>query len=156
MEHTLTALNLTGTGPDRRDTMPGVEELNSRLVLSAGGWDPRYAVTLAVASADDVGAALIDTNGDEADIDLDGYQRDADGGWEETSSSGVGDGGCFLSNRMAVIFGRTGPGLMVDIEYAGQRGSIVASATGWWLYVAVAIAGSDAVPSFVGTRPAAR
>ena len=105
--------------------MLDVKELDGRLVLSAGGWDPRYAVTLAVASHDDVGAALIDTNGDEADIDLDVYERDADGVWQEVSSLGVEEGGGFLSNRTAVILGRTAPGLIVDIEYAveGSRSS---------------------------------
>jgi len=87
--------------------MLGVKELDGRLVLSAGGWDPRYAVTLAVASHGDVGAALIDTNGDEADIDLDVYERDADGVWQEAASSSVREGGGFLSKRMAVILGRT-------------------------------------------------
>ncbi len=135
--------------------MPDVKELDGRLVLSAGGWDPRYAVTLAVASQDDVGAALVDTNGDEADIDLDVYLRDADGVWQEISSSGVGEGGGFLSDRAAVLLGRTEPGLLVDIDYGGRTSSTVASGTGWWLFVAVAVPGSDAFPRLIGTRPPA-
>jgi hypothetical protein len=134
--------------------MPGVKELDGRLVLSAGGWDPRYAVTLAVASSGDMGAALIDTNGDEADIDLDVYRRDADGLWQEISSSVVGEDGSFLSGEMAVILGRTEPGLIVDIEYAGHRSSVIASGTGWWLFVAVAVPGTDTLPCLIGVRPA--
>lgn len=76
--------------------MLGVKELDGRLVLSAGGWDPRYAVKLAVASSGDMGAALIDTNGDEADIDIDVYRRDADGLWQEISSFGCWPGRQFL------------------------------------------------------------
>lgn len=135
--------------------MPGVRELDSRLVLTAGGWDPRYAVTLAVASQDDVGAALVDTNGDEVDIDLDVYLRDADGVWQEISSAGIGEGGGFLSDRAAVLLGRTAPGLIVDVDYAGRTSSIVASGTGWWLFVAAAVPGVDTFPRLVGTRPPA-
>ena len=134
--------------------MVDVKEIDGRLMLSAGGWDPRYAVTLAVASQDDVGAALIDTNGDGADIDLDVYERDADGVWQGVASSGVGDDGGFLSDRMAVISGRTEPGLIVNIEYASRRSSVVASGAGWWLFVAVAVPGVDAFPCLIGTRPA--
>ena len=47
---------------------------------------PSVRVTLAVASQDDVGAALVDTNGDDVDIDLDGYLRDAHGVWRRSSS----------------------------------------------------------------------
>ncbi len=140
-------------GDDRRGTMLAVEDLDGRRVLSAGGWDPRYAVTLAVASCGDVGAVLIDTNGDEADIDLDVYRRDAAGVWQEISSSVVGDGGGFLSGEIAVILGRTEPGRIVDIEYAGRRSSTMASLTGWWLSVNVAVPGVDDFPRLIGTRP---
>lgn len=129
-----------------------MKELDGRLVLSAGGWDPRYAVTLAVASQGDVGAALIDSNGDGADIDLDVYERDAEGVWQGVGCAGT----AFLSDRVAVISGRAEPGLIVDIEYAGQRSSIVASAKGWWLFVAVAVPGMYISPCLIGTRPANR
>lgn len=134
--------------------MLAVEEFDCRQVLIAGGWDPRYAVALAVASCGDMGAALIDTNGDQADIDLDVYRRDADGVWQEMSSSVVGDEGGFLSGEMAVILGRTDPGRIVDIEYAGQHHSTVASSTGWWLSVSVAVPGADVFPRLIGSRPA--
>lgn len=129
-----------------------MEELEDRLVLIAGGWDPRYAMTLAVASQGDVGAALIDSNGDGADINLDVYERDADGVWQGVGGAGTG----FLSDRVAVISGRTEPGLIVDMEYAGRRSSIVASEKGWWLFVAVAVRGVDTFPSLIGTRSATR
>ncbi len=134
--------------------MLAVKELDDRFVISAGGWDPRYAVTLAVATYQGVGAALIDTNGDERDVDLDIYERDADGVWQAGSSSGgSGESGGFLSDRMAVCSGRTGPGWVVDIEYSGQRHSVRASAMGWWLFVTVADPGSNTFPTFIGARP---
>ncbi|QNK80063.1 hypothetical protein [Nakamurella sp. PAMC28650] len=130
-----------------------MKELDDRFVITAGGWDPRYAVTLAVAWHQGVGAALIDTNGDEADVDLDLYDLDADGVWQAGSSVGVGESGGFLSNRIAVCSGRTEPGSVVDIEYSGQCHSVRASATGWWLFVTVAAPNSDAFPTVVRTRP---
>lgn len=134
--------------------MLGVKKLDDRFVINAGGWDPRYAVTLAVASYQGVGAALIDTNGDERDVDLDIYQLDANGVWQTVSSSGgAGESGGFLSDRIAVCTGRTEPGLIVDIEYSGQRHSVRASAMGWWLFVTVAAPGWDTFPTFIDTRP---
>lgn len=134
--------------------MLSMKELDDCFVISAGGWDPRIAVTLAVASYQGVGTALIDTNGDERDIDLDIYERDADGFWQGVSSSGGGgEFGGFFPDRIAVCSGRTKPGLVVDIEYSGQRHSVRASASGWWLFVTVTSPGSDAFPTVVGTQP---
>lgn len=132
--------------------MRGMAELDRHRVLSMGGWDARYAVTLAVASRDDVGAALIDSNGDEVDIDLDRYGRGADGVWQEGDSSAVGDEGSTLSDLMAAIWGRTSPGLVVEIGYGNQSYSVVASETGWWLFVARAAPSSQALPVVVGER----
>jgi len=38
----LTAVRRARSADDRRDTMLGVKELDGRLVLSGGGWDPRW------------------------------------------------------------------------------------------------------------------
>lgn len=127
-----------------------MDELDATLVLRAGGWDPRYAVTLAVASHDGVGAALIDTNGDDVDVDLDMYERDFTGVWREGASSGVGNVGAFLSGNAAVAWGRAAPGLVVDIQYSGQRYQVVTAETGWWLFVALAVSGSDDLPIYIG------
>ena len=122
--------------------MPSVDELDATLVLLAGGWDPRYAVTLAVASRDGVGAALIDSNGDEVDVDLDMYERDSDGTWHDGASSGVGDEGSSVSEGIAVAWGRSAPGSIVDVGYTAQRFPVVTAQTGWWLFVALAVPGS--------------
>ena len=133
--------------------MRRMRELDRRLVLCAGGWDPRYAVTLAVALHDDVGAALIDSNGDGIDVDLDIYERDADGVWRGGDSSGVGDAGASLSTKSAVAWGRAEPSLIIDIDYAGERYSVATEDTGWWLFVTDrATAGVDVFPERVGSR----
>jgi len=131
---------------DQHGTILSVDELDATLVLRAGGWDPRYAVTLAVASRDGVGAALIDSNGDEVDVDLDMYERDGDGVWQDGASSGVGDVGASVLGETAVAWGRAAPGVIVDVEYTGQRFSVVTAETGWWLFVALAVSGSDDIP----------
>ncbi len=123
-----------------------MKHLDPRLVLSAGGWDPRYAVTLAVAEHDSIGAALIDSNGDEADIDLDDYERDADGNWHDGNSAGVGDSGTSWTPGRVAIWGRSEPHEAVALEYLGRRHSVLASGTGWWLFVAPSTPDWHAVP----------
>jgi hypothetical protein len=128
-----------------------MQELDARVVISAGGWDTRYALTLAVASNGDVGGALIDTNGDEADNDLDEYERDAEGNWHEVGSGSAGEAGVSRSTRMSATWGRADPHAAVEIEYLGQRYSTVASETGWWLVMPVTD-DSDAVPRWIGQQ----
>jgi hypothetical protein len=123
-----------------------VKELSVSNLLSAGGWDPRYAVILAVASYDGVAGALIDANGDEADIDLDEYECDAAGNWYETGSGSAGGEGTSWSTRVAATWGRGAPGEIVKIDYLGHSYSIAASSAGWWLFVMPSTEDFDAVP----------
>jgi hypothetical protein len=112
-----------------------VKELSASGVLRAGGWDPRYAVALAIASYNHVAGALIDTNGDEADIDLDEYVRHVDGNWYAIGSCSAGGEGTSWSTRVAATWGHGAPGEIVKIDYLGQSYSIGASPAGWWLFV---------------------
>ncbi|KQY50958.1 MULTISPECIES: hypothetical protein [unclassified Nocardioides] len=121
-------------------------ELNAESAIKAGGWDPRYAVTLAAAVQDDIAAALVDTNGDEADIDLDEYVRGPDGEWQEAGSGSADDQGTHWSWRMVSIWGRTAPGRTVEIEYLGVSHSTVALETGWWLFIAPSTDDYEALP----------
>ena len=122
-----------------------MEELDAESAISAGGWDARYAVTLAVATRGDLAAALIDTNGDGADIDLDEYQRGADGHWQESISGNVDERGAHWSSRIASTWGQTDPGAHVEIEFLGYSHS-VGSRSGWWLFIRPATDDPDAVP----------
>lgn len=131
--------------------MLSMNELDATVVLRAGGWDPRYAVTLAVASRDGVGAALIDSNGDEVDVNLDMYEWDGDGIWHDGTSSCVGDEGSSVSEETALAWGRSAPGSVIDVRYAAQRFSVVTAQTGWWLLVALAVPGSDDSPVVVSS-----
>ena len=126
-----------------------MEELTADAAIILGGWDARYAVTLAVASSGDVAAALVDTNGDEADIGLDQYERDAAGHWNEVGSTSAGDAGSSWSPRLVAAWGRTDPHASVDIEYLGSQRRVAASPTGWWLFVAAATSNHRALPGLI-------
>ncbi len=123
-----------------------MKNLDAQSAIEAGGWDSRFAVTLAVAAGDNIAAALIDTNGDAASIDLDEYERDSEGDWQALASGSAGDDGVSWSWRMVAIWGQTAPRKTVDIEYLGDRHATVASDAGWWLFVAPSTDDSDAVP----------
>lgn len=123
-----------------------MKHLDAQSAIKAGGWDPRFAVTLAAAARDDIAAALIDTNGDEADIDLDEYERDADGNWQEVGSGSADDQGVSWSSRMVAIWGRTTPDRIVEIDYLDQRHSTVARESGWWLFIAPSKPDVDVLP----------
>jgi len=58
-------------------------------VLARGGWQPRYARVLAVASDGEVGFALVDGNGDGQELEAELWDWQ-DGGWTAGSSSGAG------------------------------------------------------------------
>lgn len=61
--------------------------LDEQTVIDAGGWDGRFAVVRAVRTLHDRAAAVIDANGDGADINLEHFTWD-DGRWQLCVSSG--------------------------------------------------------------------
>ena len=128
-----------------------MDELTADAAITLGGWDARYAVILAVASTGDVAAALVDANGDGADIDLDRYERDAAGHWNEIGSCSAGDAGSSWSPRLVAAWGRADPFASVEINYLGSRRRVVASATGWWLFAA-ATSDPSALPGVTAPR----
>ncbi|GAA4091199.1 hypothetical protein ACFFOS_25555 [Nocardioides kongjuensis] len=58
-----------------------MSEFDAEAAIVWGGWDARYARVLDVQVEGDVAAALIDSNGDGADVNVDLYFRDSDGRW---------------------------------------------------------------------------
>jgi len=61
--------------------------LDEGTVLRVGGWDARYAVVRAVRTLGDRAAAVIDSNGDGVDINLEHFSW-VDGDWKLLSSGG--------------------------------------------------------------------
>ncbi len=113
-----------------------MSDLDHTAALGLGGWDPRYAVVLAAASRDGVAAALVDTNGDGADIDLDQYEQRLDGRWVEVSSGNCDDTGSFWTGFMGVAWGRADPMTTIRVDYQGARYAVQSSDRGWWMFVA--------------------
>lgn len=58
-------------------------------VIAGGGWHPRYARVLAAASDSDYGFAVIDGNGDGAELETEIWEWDGER-WTAGSSSGAG------------------------------------------------------------------
>lgn len=113
-----------------------MERIDPESAIVAGGWDARYAVTLAVATCGDVAAALVDANGDGADINLDQYRMMAPGGgWEAGASASAGEEGVSWSSDMVAAHGRTAPGRAVQLEYDGETHTVTAGSSGWWLFI---------------------
>lgn len=106
------------------------------LAIASGGWDERYAVVLVVVTRGDIAAALVDPNGDGADIDLDEYHRGPDGQWVAgNSSGGAGDSGTSWSPHMVATYGRTEPHAEIFVDYYGETHTVTANDAGWWLFV---------------------
>ncbi len=112
-----------------------MHELTPLSAIDAGGWDTRYAVTLAVAVEGQLAAALIDTNGDGADIDLDEYERAASGDWQGGGSGSAGDSGASWSPRMVATWGRGSPHEEIAIRYRDGHRTVTATARGWRLCI---------------------
>jgi len=116
------------------DTVVVVNELRAEDALLLGGWDDRYACVRATATRDDMAAAIVDSNGDSRDVDLDLYRWTGDR-WEETSSSCIDDEGwCWVDGTVA-LFGRSEPGAEVRVDHDGAVESVTASKAGWWLWI---------------------
>jgi hypothetical protein len=108
--------------------------------------DPTNAGGISITSHDGPAAALIDSNGDEADINLEQYERGADGHWHEVASGASGDWGTSWSPRIAAAWGRAEPHTQVEIEYLGHGQTVVESQSGWWFFIGAATDDSHAVP----------
>ena len=122
-----------------------MNSLDMNSAVEIGGWDPRYAVPLAVQTGETVAAALIDTNGDGSAIDLDYYIRGADGSWTPYMSGSAQQSGSEWTDQGVAAWGRGAPHGQVVVEYMGVAHSVSASADGWWLFLAVT-ADPEAVP----------
>lgn len=68
---------------------PGHPALSERDVLAHGGWHPRYARALAVASDNGYGLAVVDGNGDGTELEAGAWVWE-NGTWAAAASSGAG------------------------------------------------------------------
>jgi hypothetical protein len=63
--------------------------LTEEHIIAEGGWHPRYARTVAIATDGDHGLALVDGNGNGAELENEIWLF-SDGEWVGGSSSGAG------------------------------------------------------------------
>jgi hypothetical protein len=104
----------------------GLIELTAAEIIRTGGWNAKYARVLLIEHDGDFGLVLVDGNGDGAELELECWQRDADGRWHGGSSSGHGpldrlpseqawDAGPFVA-----ALGLVRPAAGIVVEYGGR------------------------------------
>jgi hypothetical protein len=117
--------------------------LTERDVLARGGWHPRYARVLAVASDGDYGFALTDGNGDGAELEAETWRWDG-GAWEDHGSSGAGPldhlgpvvAGGFIDDA-CYAFGAAPGRRSVTVEFDGRDHEVQVSRYGAWAFIKV-------------------
>jgi hypothetical protein len=97
-------------------------------VLARGGWHPRYARVLAVVSDGDYGFAVVDGNGDGAELDTEIWRWNG-AGWDGAGSSGAGP----LSTMGPVQTG----GQIDDAYFAYGRCAVPVGRHGVWAFIRI-------------------
>jgi hypothetical protein len=118
---------------------PGLSEED---VLAHGGWHPRYARVLAIASDGDFGCAIVDGNGDGAELEAEMWLWDS-GTWHDAGSSGAGplaDLGPVQTGRIGeacVAYGRAPGRQSVTISFGSRPHDVPVSCHGVWAFIKV-------------------
>lgn len=144
--------------PARRLKLP--ESLTPEVVIGRGGWDPRHARVLAIADDQDYGFALVDGNGDGAELEAEAWIRDG-GTWTGAGSSGAGPlsrlgpvrtGGHIRDACFA--YGSAPDSQSVTIDFDGRLHQVQVSRHAVWAFIKVrASPGGQDLPS-LATWPA--
>jgi hypothetical protein len=119
----------------------GIGELSPEAVVREGGWHPAYARVLLIEQDDDLAVVLVDGNGDGAELELEYWQRDADGRWRGGSTSGHGPlvsmpaAQSWNAGAFVAALGRTVPGAEVSVEYGGRVYRRQANESGTWGFI---------------------
>jgi hypothetical protein len=136
---------------------PGHPGLRAADVIARGGWHPGYVRVLAAASDGGYGFALVDGNGDGAELEAEGWLWDS-GQWVPGSSSGAGPldyvgslqtGGEIGPARFA--YGRASRRQVITVSFEHRRYDVPVSQHGVWAFVKVAAdPASCGVPTLAG------
>jgi hypothetical protein len=117
---------------------PGLTEAD---VIARGGWHLRYARVLALASDGDNGFAVVDGNGDGAELEAELWWWD-DGAWTSGSSSGTGplDGLASFQaggepGEICFAYGWAPGRGSVTISYDGRLREVLVSDHGVWAFI---------------------
>ena len=122
---------------------PDHSSLTGHDVLTRGGWHPRYARVLAVASDADYGFAVVDGNGDGAELEAEAWRWDS-GSWNAAGSSGAGPLGNLGPLRTggqiddACFAYGSAPGCQtVTISFDGHRHDVPVGQHGIWAFIKI-------------------
>jgi hypothetical protein len=136
----------------------GHAALTEDAVLAGGGWHPRYARVLALASDGDYGFAVVDGNCDGAELEAEQWLWD-DGAWVAGTSSGTGPlgylgslqtGGEFGEARFA--YGRTHGRRSVTVSFDGELHEVPVGREGVWAFLKTASGPLTAAPALGPVR----
>jgi len=126
-------------------------------ILARGGWHPSYVRVLAAASDGDCGFALVDGNGDGAELEAEAWLWDS-GQWVPGTSSGAGPldyvgslqtGGEIGPARFA--YGRAPGRQVVTVSFEHRQYDVPVSQDGVWVFVKAATdPASCGVPTLAG------
>ncbi len=115
--------------------------LTGQDVIARGGWHPRYTRVLATASDGDYGFALVDGNGDGAELEAETWIWQ-DGSWVSAGSSGVGPLGHLGPRQTGGRIGNayftygSAPGRQsISIDFDGRRHQVPVSRHGVWAFI---------------------
>jgi hypothetical protein len=110
-------------------------------VRAAGGWHPRYVRVLAVASDGDYGIAVVDGNGDGAELEEEAWLWD-DGGWRPGTSSGAGPLSFLASiqtggqvGEASYAYGQVPGRDAVRVSFGGQAYDVPVGPHGVWAFI---------------------
>lgn len=131
----------------RREQVP----LTDRDVLRLSGFPVDHARVLAVAFADAVGAALIDTNGDGSCVELEFLQHDRTAGWLDAGGCSAGSYGHGGGGAHCWAYGYLPTAAAAFVEVAGRVETVPVNEHGWWLYV-VSLSEHEAPPQQAGVK----
>jgi hypothetical protein len=122
---------------------PNHPALTAEEVLARGGWHPRYARVLAIASDGDYGFAVVDGNGDGAELETEMWKWDS-GTWDGAGSSGAGPLGNLGPMRTGghidnayLAYGRTPGHQSITISFDGRLHDVPVSRHGVWAFIKV-------------------
>lgn len=118
--------------------------LSTAEVIACGGWHPRYARVIAVASAGDHGFALVDGNGDGTELEAE-HWRWHHGCWQQGGSSGIGPlegigplhSGGQAGDSALFAFGSAPAQRTVTIAFDGRSHQVPVGRHGIWAFTGI-------------------
>ncbi len=113
--------------------------LTEEVIIAVGGWSPTYAHVVMIAADEDVAIALVDGNGDGAELEMEYWFKD-EGKWSAGSSSGYGrlDGlsvSRWDAGPMVCAVGPATPGDVFHIRYEGTVHECQTNQFGVWAFI---------------------